>query len=112
MLSRIRLLTQFRLAWQPIFFDVAMPIRPSPGWALNLTVFAETRRPFEKTASNSVLDKPGLRRNLVTSLESTSLQGVLAIGRSHSDAKSVCLTPVTVVGLVGPFHGFKSSLSG
>lgn len=111
MLSRIRLLTQFRLAWQPIFFDVAMPTRPLPRSAVSLKSLAATRLPFLKIASNCGLESPLLSRNLVSTLQSASLQCVLTIGRSHSYSEPVRLAPVSIIWLVGPFHVFKSSLA-
>ena len=62
--------------------------------------------------SNLALEGPVLRRNLVATLRTASLEGVLAIGGAHSDAKSVRLAPVAIVGLIGPFHGLKTSLVG
>ena len=112
MLSRIRLLTQLRRAWHPIFFDVAIPIRPSPRSALNLKLRVETRFPFLKTASNWFFVSPFLGRNLVSALCSASLERVLAVGRAHADAEPVGLAPVAVIGLVSPFHRSKSSLWG
>ena len=105
MLSRIRLLTQFLLAWHPIFFAVAIPKRPSPRSAVNLKFGVETRFPFLKTASNLALLSPSLGRNVVSTLVSASLERVLAIGSAHSDAEAVGLAPVAVIWLVGPFHG-------
>lgn len=46
----------------------------------------------------------------MAALRAASLQGVLAIRRSHADAKAVRLLAVAVIRLVGPFHGSKSSL--
>lgn len=112
MLSRIRLLTQLRLAWHPIFFDVAIPNRPFPRSALNRKLGVETRFPFLKTESNWFLVSPFLGRNLVSALGSASLERVLAVGRAHPDAEPVGLAPVAIVRLVGPFHGSKSSLWG
>jgi len=112
MLSRIRLLTQFRLAWHPIFFAVAIPILPWPRSAESFRFAVATRFPLWKTDSNVALLSPVLGRNLVAALGSASLERVLAIGRSHSDPEPVGFAPVPIIGLVGPFHRLKSSLWG
>ncbi len=110
MLSRMRLLTQFLRAWHPIFLAVAIPNRPIPWSVVSLKCAVETLFPSLKTSSNRALDSPELRGDLVTTLDSASLEGVLAIGCSHSDPEAVSLAPVAIIWLVGPFHGFKSSL--
>ena len=111
MLSRLRLLTQFLRAWQPIFRLVAIPILPSPSKAMIRILLVETRLPSLKTASNFCLVSPFLRRDIVAALVAASLQRVLAIGRAHPDSESVRLLSMAVIWLVGPFHINQSSRS-
>ena len=101
--SRKRLFALLRCGAFPIFLEVAMPIKPVPGKAVNRQNLPAARLPSLKISSNLVLLGP-LMGQSGAAPQPPPLDYVLAVCRAHAHPESMGLFLVSVVGLIGAFR--------